>query len=734
MRPRAAALPAALLAALVLTSAAVLPAVANAEAVSLPSGAATGNSQNALIYQVACPAAGDCLGVGGYTDTSANNQALIDTESDGTWSSSNVAASTLPDAGSPPRPNLTGVACPSLGDCVAVDAYDDASDNEQGLIDTESGGAWTPSEAPLAGVQPVFSNPGVEVADVACPAIGACIGIGSYVGSDTYEHGLIEAQTPSGWSASEAPLPTATYDSSSDPNFYDVSCSAPGSCATVGYYTDSSGNQQGLLDTDAGGSWTATELDLSALASAGEPAATDPQASVTAVSCPSAGDCTAVGTYEDAAGAFVALQVSEVGGQWQAASALSLPGDASTSPDGSGDPIQNDLYVNGVSCSSAGDCTAVGSYDATGANDMQAFTSTEVAGAWEPGAETTLPSDVDGGAATNPQAALDSVTCQSAGDCLAAGTYEAAAGQTVALLARQSGGSWTTAAADLATPYDASLGNEYWASVACAPGGYCATGGYIADNESGLENAFMLDAPAAPTSVAATRSSSADSGSGGSEASVSWSAPTDTGGLPLSGFTITANDLTNPASGGQSVTVAASATSATVTGLAPDDSYSFAVTAASLLGNGLPLTSAGVSAAAAAAPQTGKTPPTGAAPTRAQIRASLAVLLKPHDLAASRRRLRGRHRYTLRYRGLEPGRLTVRWYYEQKPRHHRLQRILVASGTARATHAAQALVLTVRLTRAGRRVLSNDSLARLTILTGFTPVGATVVSRSATLP
>ena len=56
--------------------------------------------------------------------------------------------------------------------------------------------------------------------------------------------------------------------------------------------------------------------------------------------------------------------VTSVDGQWQAASPLPLPGDAATSTVG-----QNDLYLNGVSCASVGDCTAVGSYDATSAND-----------------------------------------------------------------------------------------------------------------------------------------------------------------------------------------------------------------------------------------------------------------------------------------------------------------------------------------------------------------------------
>ena len=700
-----------------LSAGAAFPAAARAETVSLPSGAATGTSQNDLIYQVACPAAGDCVGVGAYTDTSGNHQGLIETERSGVWSAANVPDASLPHAAltPAPKPYLTGVACTSVGNCVAVDAYDDSGGDEQGLIDVESGGGWTPIEAPLAGVQPVFSNPGVEVADVSCPAAGACVGIGSYVGASTYEQGLIETQSGSGWSAAEMPMPAGS-DPVSSPNFYDISCASAGNCAAVGYYTDVAGNQQGLLETDSDGVWQpAQELDLSNLQPAG-----DPQAAVSDVSCSAAGSCTAVGSYEDAAGINQAFAVQEVGGVWQPAIALLLPGDASSSAVGTNVP-QYDLFIDGVSCASTGNCTAVGSYDATSANDVEPFTLTERGGSWGAGTRLALPGDAGEGPATNPDAALYSVTCESAADCLAAGTYAAGGSENMALLARQSGGSWTVAAADLSSPYDSNLAYLYWASVACAPGGYCAAGGYVADDESDNEDGFILDAPGAPAGVGATLS--------GAQASVSWPAPRDTGGLPISGYTVTANDLTNPASGGQTVSVAASATSATVTGLVPSDSYNFTVTPSSLLGSGVSATSATVSATA---------PHASLALTRAQIHASLSVLLKRRGLAAGLRRLRRMRRYAARYRVLEPGRLTVRWYREQTLRHHRRRRIVFASGTSKARRAGQRLALSVRLTRAGRRLvksgwLSAKSHRRLTVVAGFMAAGARPVTRSGSL-
>jgi hypothetical protein len=702
-RRRIRVLPGLAVVALSLALALVPAATAGAETVTPPADAASGPSLNDRIYQVACPGAGDCIGVGAYSDSAGHNQALIDNESGGAWSTSNVPDNSLPGVlGTllpPPMPYLTSVACWSVGNCVAADAYDDANGNEQGLIDAEANGAWTPLEAPLAGLS-LNPNPGVEVADVTCPAAGACIGLGTYDGLDTYEHELIETQTASGWRASQAPLPAGAVDSS-DPNPYDVACANAGNCAAVGYYTDGAGNQQGLLDSDNGGSWTATAVDLSQLG----PAA-NPDAFVYAVSCPVAGACTAVGTFQAAAGSIEPFQVSEIGGTWHAATALSLPGNASTSAVGT-NPPQSDLFLNDISCSSSGNCTVVGSYDATPANDVEVLTLTQTGGSWGAATELGLPSANP--AAPNPEAALYSITCQSAGNCVAAGTYAAGSGDSVALVARQSSGSWSSAGSDLSTAYDAKLSSLYWASVDCSPGSYCAAGGYTANSTTAHENAFMLDAPGPPASPKATVS--------GDVVTLSWTPPSDTGGLPLSGYTITANDLTDPPAGGQTVTAAGSATSTTLTGLSASDTYNFTLSAQSLLGQGLALTSGSFSPATA--------PTTPSSPSRQQILASLRKLLDPRGTASRLKRLRHTHRYRFRYKSLERGRVTVRWYHVVTIHHHR-RRIVVGSGSAKPS-SAKTVSLTVRLRKAGRRLfVKSHRRLRLTAVADFRGGGLTV--------
>ncbi|HZQ28670.1 MAG TPA: fibronectin type III domain-containing protein, partial [Acidimicrobiales bacterium] len=78
-------------------------------------------------------------------------------------------------------------------------------------------------------------------------------------------------------------------------------------------------------------------------------------------------------------------------------------------------------------------------------------------------------------------------------------------------------------------------------------------------------------APAAPTGVTAAPANAS--------ASVSWTAPADTGGLPITGYTVTANP------GGTTVPVNGSTTSATVSGLTNGTSYTFTVKATNALGD-----------------------------------------------------------------------------------------------------------------------------------------------------
>ena len=105
-----------------------------------------------------------------------------------------------------------------------------------------------------------------------------------------------------------------------------------------------------------------------------------------------------------------------------------------------------------------------------------------------------------------------------------------------------------------------------------------ATNGVGLGNPS-IQSAAVTPAsvPDAPGSVSAT--------AGAQSASVSFVAPFDEGSV-ITGYTVTATDLTTPANGGQTAT--GSASPITVTGLTSGDSYAFTITATNAVGQGAP--------------------------------------------------------------------------------------------------------------------------------------------------
>ncbi|HEY1511914.1 MAG TPA: hypothetical protein VGF93_23105, partial [Solirubrobacteraceae bacterium] len=373
-----------------------------------------------LLTAVSCSSPGDCTAVGTFLDASGDDQGLLLTETNGTWGPG-VQASLPGDA----APDLSGngvtlsaVSCAAPGACTAVGAYPDGSGDQHGLLLTETGGTWSQGvEATPLGVQ-------VSVNSVSCASPGNCIA----VGNDTPDfgdlsEGLLLTETDGSWAAGVvAPAPAG----GSSENVSSVSCATAASCSAVGTYFDSSANEQALALSDTSGSWTPTEVSQPA-----DSAADDPAVAFASVSCASAGNCAAVGTYVDDDSNQHGLLVDETGGSWGPGSEASMPAGATPSAD------PNSVFLGSVSCASAGNCSAVGAYsDALG--NEQGWLLTESSGVWGPGVEATPPSD-------SAAAFVNSVSCGSAGNCTAVGGDEDLdTGDTEAMLLTESGGAWTT--------------------------------------------------------------------------------------------------------------------------------------------------------------------------------------------------------------------------------------------------------------------------------------------------
>jgi hypothetical protein len=230
-----------------------------------------------------------------------------------------------------------------------------------------------------------------------------------------------------------------------------VSCPSTSFCAAVGTYTDAGGARRGLLDTFAGGTWTAVAAPVTGLVPAVDPS--DPVASVRAVACPVPGWCAAVGSYRDLDGSTDALELTLEGGAWHAATLARVWSQGTPSR---------------VTCPAAGECVAVG--DDTAAGTIWTLHGDTWQAEVAPDAGLTPP------ASARAAPRLTDVSCPAPDRCVAVGLYYAQDGAESGLIETLAGGTWYPASA----PPPAGIAPAEYALdvVSCpAPGDCVAMGG-----------------------------------------------------------------------------------------------------------------------------------------------------------------------------------------------------------------------------------------------------------------
>ena len=186
-------------------------------------------------------------------------------------------------------------------------------------------------------------------------------------------------------------------------------------------------------------------------------------AQVLSVSCGSAGNCAAGGSYTDRSGDYQGFVASERNGKWGRAAGVRGPAALSA---GRGSQVLS------VSCGSAGNCAATGYYRARSGHALE-FVASQRNGVWGraiavPGMGTLI-------AGGEPQ--FSSVSCGSAGNCAVAGSYFDRSGDLLGFVASERDGVWGRA---IKVPGLASLNAGGYAqvySVSCSPAGNCAAGG-----------------------------------------------------------------------------------------------------------------------------------------------------------------------------------------------------------------------------------------------------------------
>ena len=189
-----------------------------------------------------------------------------------------------------------------------------------------------------------------------------------------------------------------------------------------------------------------------------------------ALSCSSIGYCSAGGAYTDAASHTQGLLLDQFAGVWRPPNELRPPSNAATDPS---------ALVGAISCSSSGNCAAVGSYNDANSNVLS-FVVNEVNGVWLSAREVALPTDA---LIKGQNSTVHSVACTSTGNCSAVGTYV----QRISALGHRSGfalsevkGVWRSAT-EISAPSGGNTNSLMTLNqVVCNSPGYCdAIGSYV---------------------------------------------------------------------------------------------------------------------------------------------------------------------------------------------------------------------------------------------------------------
>ncbi len=436
---------------------------------------------DAVLEDIACTAANACTAVG-YR-SGATLESLAEHWNGEKWSTVAVGA---PIGKGFELLRLSAISCTAANACMATGYFID-EEFEEGLpfAATYEGSKFTLTSMPKL-------SAGTALGDVSCTAANSCLSVGQTAGGKSTQafvwngsEWLAQASpTPAGktawltgvacnsplactivgwdygggewlslaerysskWTLEDPPDPKA----SNSTTLADVSCTSQTSCLGVGY--------DNYAGRSLGEFWNGTKW---ALISGGE--AQYP----TAVSCGSTTSCWAVGSKLSDASPLVQSWVQEEG-EWGSSAATKL-----ITPSGG-----TNLHVNGIACTAASECTAVGYYLKEGHN--RALVERLKSSTWT---LQTPPELAD--------AVLEDIACTAANACTAVG-YRS--GATLESLAEHwNGEKWSTVS--VGAPIGKGFELLRLSAISCTAATSCMATGYLADEEveEGLPFAVIYD-------------------------------------------------------------------------------------------------------------------------------------------------------------------------------------------------------------------------------------------------
>jgi hypothetical protein len=434
------------------------------KAIEVPGLGALNTGDEADLLWLSCGSAGNCAAGGDYSGT-GGSLAFVVSEKNGTWGKAMQVPGLAALNGATGGSSVNSVSCASAGNCTAGGIYS-TTGYGQVFVVSEKNGTWgkamqVPGLAALNG-----ATGGSSVNSVSCASAGNCTAGGIY-STTGYGQVFVVSEKNGTWGKAMQVPGLAALDAGSPVGVSSVSCASAGNCAVAGTYGVSPG--VAFVVSQKNG-WWGKAIEVPGSAALGG-------VTLASVSCGSAGNCTAAGYLGDrySLANLGPLAVSEKNGTWS--KAIPIPGTTASARNGAAS----------VSCASAGNCAAGGDYAPSIEGPYQAFVVSQKNGMWGKAIE------VPGSAALNVGGSADvvSVSCGSAGNCVAGGYYQDGADHQQAFVVSENNGSWGRA---IEVPGSGALntgGGANVVSASCTAAGYCAAGGEYSV-VSGNEQPFLV--------------------------------------------------------------------------------------------------------------------------------------------------------------------------------------------------------------------------------------------------
>ena len=370
---------------------------------------------------------------------------------------------------------VVSVSCAQAGNCGAGGFYTDRGGRMQGFVVNERNARWGEA-ARVPGLEALNAGGNAQVVSVSCTSRGRCAAGGFYTDRNKHKDGFLVSERNGRWGKAVEVPGLAALEAGEGSNVNSVSCASAGNCAAGGSYGLASGGSQGFVVNETAGVWGRVQKMPA------PPPATGGSAAVTSVSCASAGNCAAGGYYPIPAGPLAvpganseAFVVSETAGVWGTPQVPS--GLAGLNAGGF-------AQVSSVSCASAGNCGAAGYWtsedDGTDDNPglPNPFVVNEKNGRWGP---VHVPSSSKLQLYQSEQITANAVSCPSASRCTAVGGNDNPPGLDGGVyVVTERNGRWRTAQQlpGLATLVVPDSSGAWSGSVSCASAASCGVGGY----------------------------------------------------------------------------------------------------------------------------------------------------------------------------------------------------------------------------------------------------------------